>query len=82
MFTYDKRLLEVKECYALEALAVNIKGRERFPFYTHMNEIASFIVAISSLEKYEQRRERNIHMDFQQFVVNCENALRQVAQLH
>ena len=79
MFTYDKRLLEVKECYELEALAVNTKGYERFPFYAHMNEIAQFVKEISTLQKYEQRRERNLYMNFPQFVVNCEDALCKVA---
>ena len=79
MFTYDKRLLQVKDCYALEALAVNTKGFERFPFYTHMNEITPFIEEISTPQKYEQRRGRNLYMDFPKFIVSCEDALRQVA---
>ena len=82
MFTYDKRLLEVKECYELEALAINTKGHEYLPFYAHMNEIDLFVAEISTTKKYEQRRERNVTIDFPSFVANCENALRQAAKIH
>ena len=74
-----KRLLQVKECYALEALAVNTTSFERFPFYAHMNEITSFIRDISTPQKYRERREQNVYMDFPRFVATCEEALRQVA---
>ncbi|MDD4699078.1 MAG: hypothetical protein PHV07_02320 [Oscillospiraceae bacterium] len=34
MFTYDKRLLEIKKFYELNALAVSVETNERFSFYT------------------------------------------------
>lgn len=75
MFTYDERLRQVKDCYALDALAVNAKGFERFPFYTHMDEIFPFIQEVSTQERHERRREQNSKMEFPKFIRDCERAL-------
>ena len=75
LFTFDKRLRQIKNCYALDALAVNTKGLERFPFYAHMNEIFLFTQEVSTLERYERRRELNLKMDFPKFVEACERRL-------
>lgn len=42
-YTYDKRLLEARECYKLEALAIDKKTRSHYPFYVYENEIMPYV---------------------------------------
>lgn len=42
-YTYDKRLLEARECYKLEALAIDKRTRSHYPFYVYENEIVPFV---------------------------------------
>ena len=42
-YTYDKRLLEAKECYKLEALVIDKQTRSHYPIYAHEDEIKPFV---------------------------------------
>lgn len=42
-YTYDKRLLEARECYKLEALVIDKRTRSHYPFYVYENEIMPFV---------------------------------------
>lgn len=57
-FTYDKHLLEVKECYELSSIAINDRTGERFPFYKNMDEIKKYIIRYSGLDERCSRRQR------------------------
>lgn len=53
-YTYDKRLLEVRECYMLQALAINKRTRDHFPIYVHQNEIMPYIQKLGIM--YNRKR--------------------------
>lgn len=57
-FTYDKRLLEVKECYELSSIAINDRTGERFPFYKYNDEIKKYILRYSTVGERISRRKR------------------------
>lgn len=63
-YTYDKRLLEVKECYMLEALAIDKRTRSHYSFYVHENEIMPFIQELGIMNNREKKSllsENEIH---------------------
>ena len=80
MFTYDKRLFRVKDCYELDALAICTESIERFPFYAHISEVRSFLRDVTSVEREEARRFRQTSMDLARLVSECETAVKNVGQ--
>ena len=57
-FTYDKRLLEVKECYELSSIAINDRTGERVPFYKYNDEIKKYVLRYSTVGERISRRHR------------------------
>lgn len=54
-YTYDKRLLEARECYKLEALAIDKRTRSHYPFYVYENEIVPFVQKLGIGNNREKR---------------------------
>lgn len=54
-YTYDKRLLEARECYKLEALAIDKRTRSHYPFYVYENEIVPFVQKLGIGNNHEKR---------------------------
>ena len=54
-YTYDKRLLEARECYKLEALAIDKRTRSHYPFYVYENEIVPFVQKLGIGNDREKR---------------------------
>ena len=54
-YTYDKRLLEARECYKLEALAIDKRTRNHSPFYVYENEIMPFVQKLGIGNNREKR---------------------------
>ena len=49
-FTYDKRLQDIRECYSLQALAINPHTYSVFPIYVMVEGFEIFFKSIVLLE--------------------------------
>lgn len=81
IFTYDKRLYEIKECYELDALAVCINTQERIPFYSNVNEIQEYITKYYKPLCVMNRMEKQHFVNIPALVNCCEAELRALSNL-
>lgn len=73
--TYDKRLLEVKECYELKSMAINYRTQERFSFYSNVDEIVDYLKEVSTGEKLLNRLPRRNTCNIQELIQELENEI-------
>lgn len=62
-FTYDKRLQDVRECYSLQALAINPCNSSVFPVYVMVDGIREVIKEHCTLEKHKERMSKTPNID-------------------
>ena len=72
-FTYDKRLLDIRECYNLQALAINPYSCSTIPIYTVADGILDIIKEHCSLEKHSERMQQT--PDIEALILECEQNL-------
>lgn len=72
-FTYDKRLLDIRECYNLQALAINPYSCSTIPIYTVADGILDIIKKHCSLEKHSERMQQT--PDIEALILKCEHNL-------
>ena len=62
-FTYDKRLNEIAQCYALQELVINDKKHTAIPFYASISEIVKYVEKYSTYEMHLERAAKNPNID-------------------
>lgn len=72
-FTYDKRLWDIRECYNLQALAINPYSYSTIPLYTVAEGILDIIKEHCSLEKHAKRMKQT--PDIEALILECEHNL-------
>lgn len=73
-FTYDERLKNISECYALKGIAVNEKTHERTPIYTNINTIIPYIAKYSDEVHIVKRASRRQQIDLCDVINRLENS--------
>lgn len=73
--TYDKRLLEVKDCYELNSIAINDTSGERFPFYNNIIEIFENIQKYTDSEQLIKRSKECNNINIKEIIVELEKEL-------
>lgn len=74
-YTFDKRLLEVKGCYELSALAINYNTDERYAFYAHEDEIVKYVERFGSRKEIKKRTKLRKKLNILDLVKECETDL-------
>lgn len=77
-FTYDKRLLDIRECYNLQALAINPYNYSTIPLYTVADGILDIIKEHCTLEKHAKRMQQT--PDIEPLILECEQDLLKLTQ--
>ncbi len=77
-FTYDKRLLDIRECYNLQALAINPYNYSTIPLYTVGDGILDIIKEHCTLEKHTERMQQT--PDIEPLILECEQDLLKLIQ--
>lgn len=72
-FTYDKRLQHVRECYSLQALAINKRSHSVVPIYTMSDGIFEIVREHCTLEKHIERSCKTPNIDA--LILQCEQEL-------
>lgn len=72
-FTYDKRLQHVRECYSLQALAINKLSYSVVPIYTMSDGILEIVREYCTLEKHIERSSIIPNIDV--LISQCEQEL-------
>ena len=77
-FTYDKRLQDIRECYNLQALAVNPYNYSVIPVYVMADGLFDVLREHCTLEKHMERMKKNPNIDI--LISECEQDLLKLIQ--
>ena len=77
-FTYDKRLQDIRECYNLQALAVNPYNYSVIPVYDMADGLFDVLREHCTLEKHMERMKKNPNIDI--LISECEQDLLKLIQ--
>lgn len=77
-FTYDKRLLDIRECYNLRALAINTRNYSVLPIYVMEDGLQETIKKYCSFEKHKERMNQTPNIDL--LITECEQNLLKLIQ--
>ena len=69
-YTYDKRLIDVRECYSLKMLAINVKDRSVVPNYVLEKNVRNVLEQHCSFEKHNERMHTKV--DINKLIAECE----------
>lgn len=72
-FTYDKRLQDIRECYSLQMLAINIRNYSIIPVYVMFDGIQDVLKEYCTFEKHENRMREKPNIDI--LIEECEKDL-------
>ena len=72
-FTYDKRLQDIRECYSLQALAINPHTYSVFPIYVMVEGIRDILQEHCTFGKYKERMRQTPKVDT--LINECEKDL-------
>lgn len=70
-YTYDKRLIDVRECYSLKTLAINVKDHSVVPIYALSKNVQDIVEQYCSFEKHNARMQKKV--DINKLIVECEH---------
>lgn len=74
-FTFDKRLIGIKDCYELKGVAVNDKLNQSFPFYSNIGEVLEHIKKYCTSQEINKRIEVGKTKDINQTILSLEKQL-------
>lgn len=77
-FTYDRRLQDVRECYSLQALAINPKNHSVIPIYVLVDGILDVLKEHCTFEKHKARMLKTPDVD--NLIEECERDLLKLIQ--
>ena len=77
-FTYDKRLQDIRECYSLQALAINPYTFSVFPIYVMVEGIQDILQEHCTFEKHKERMGKTPNVD--DLISECEQILLELVQ--
>ncbi len=77
-FTYDKRLQDIRECYNLQALAVNPYNYSVIPVYVMADGLFDVLREHCTLEKHMERMKKTPNIDI--LISECEQDLLKLIQ--
>ena len=72
-FTYDKRLQDIRECYSLQALAINPHTYSVFPIYVMVEGIRDILQEHCTFGKHKERMRQTPKVDT--LINECEKDL-------
>lgn len=76
--TYDRRLLNVKECYELKSIAINYRTGEKFPFYSKTEEIVEYLQEYETQEQLVSRISRRPNVELEKVINLLEAEIQQI----
>lgn len=76
--TYDRRLLNVKECYELKSISINYKTGEKFPFYSKTGEIVEYLQEYETQEQLVSRMSRLPNVELEKVIDLLETEIHQI----
>ncbi len=74
-FTFDKRLIEIKDCYELKGVAINEKIHHSYPFYSNIGGILEYIKKFCTSPEINRRIKNKKNKDIKQIISSLENSL-------
>lgn len=77
-FTYDKRLVDIRECYNLQALAINSRKLSIRPVYVLADETLDVVKEYSTMKKHCDRMIQTPNIE--KLVLECEQELLRLVQ--
>ena len=77
-FTYDKRLQDIRECYNLQALAINPYNYSVFPIYVMVDGIQDILKEHCTFGKHKERMSKKPNID--SLIAECEQNLLRLIQ--
>lgn len=77
-FTYDKRLQDIRECYSLQALAINPYTFSVFPIYVMVEGIQDILQEHCTFRKHKERMGKTPNID--NLISECEQILLELVQ--
>lgn len=77
-FTYDKRLQDIRECYSLQALAINPHTYSVFPIYVMVDGIQDVLQEYCTFGKHMERMSKTPEVD--SLIAECEKDLLKLIQ--
>lgn len=72
LFTYDTRLLDVKDCYEFDALAVWKTTRATIPVYANTNEIESYLNKLCTPSATYERNQKHSQVNISNLISSLE----------
>lgn len=76
--TYDRRLLNVKECYELKSMAINYRTGEKYPFYSKMEEIVAYLKEYGTQEQLVARISRGSNVNLEKVIYLLETEIQRI----
>ena len=76
--TYDRRLLNVKECYELKSMAINYRTGEKYPFYSKMEEIVEYLKEYGTQEQLVARTSRDSNVNLEKVIDLLETEIHRI----
>lgn len=77
-FTYDKRLQDIRECYNLQALAINPYSYSAMPVYVMADGLFDILKEHCNIGKHIERMEKVPNTDA--LILECEEELLKLIQ--
>lgn len=72
-YTYDKRLKNIRECYSIQMLAINMKIHSVMPIYSLADDVLNVLNQYCTFEMHNERTLKKV--DTNQLIVQCEQEL-------